>query len=114
MDQKKSRPLHPPESYLSKVFVMNEGLFDFGPILIGKDAEKRHSDDNRIKVANSAKLRITNNGSYDALVTFALSSTLQGEELPPGKSPFIIEPETMNLKVDQTEELTLWAFPDEA
>ena len=59
-------------------------------------------------------MRITNNGNYDAVVTFALSSTLLGEELPPGKSPFIIEPEIMNLKVDQTEELTVWAFPEEA
>jgi len=40
MDQKKSRPANPPDSYLSKVYVMNEGLFDFGPILIGKDSEK--------------------------------------------------------------------------
>jgi hypothetical protein len=45
MDQKKSRPNHAPESYLSKVFILNEGLFDFGPILVGKDAEKRNSDD---------------------------------------------------------------------
>lgn len=45
MDQKKSRPANPPDSYLSKVWIINEGLFDFGPILVGKDPEKRNSDD---------------------------------------------------------------------
>ena len=30
------------------------------------------------------------------------------------KSPFIIEPETMDLKVDETKHLTVFSFPDQA
>jgi len=53
MAQKKSRPSQPPESYLSKTYVVSEGVFDFGPLLIGKDPEKRHSDE-LVKKVNSS------------------------------------------------------------
>jgi len=39
---KKSRPLIAPDSYLSKIFVAQEGIFDFGPLLIGKNPDKRN------------------------------------------------------------------------
>ena len=34
---KKTRPATCPECYLSKVFVLNENCYDFGPLLIGKN-----------------------------------------------------------------------------
>jgi hydrocephalus-inducing protein len=35
---KKSRPATVPECYLSKSYVLSENVFDFGPLLIGKNA----------------------------------------------------------------------------
>ena len=47
--------------------------------------------------------------------SFTLRSTLPSEEGGPGeKSPFIIEPETMELDIDETKELTVFSFPDQA
>jgi hydrocephalus-inducing protein len=41
LSQKKVRPATEPESFLQKTFVVQENTFDFGPLLIGKDPEKR-------------------------------------------------------------------------
>jgi len=59
---KKNRPLNPPESYISKAYITNENVFDFGPLLIGKNAEKRNEPD-VIKI-NSTTLRISNLGKF--------------------------------------------------
>ena len=110
MVQKRSRPANPPESYLSKCFISSEGVFDFGPLLIGKDSEKRVDDvdvDGTLKKANSSQFRITNNGKYDLKVKFALESTQVSDESQ-AKSPFIFEPESMDLRVEDTENLTVW------
>ena len=55
MAQKKTRPAQAPESYLSKYFVISENAFDFGPLLINKDSEKRHTDET-VKRVNSSVL----------------------------------------------------------
>lgn len=115
MVQKRMRPAAPPESYLSKCFISNEGVFDFGPLLIGKDPEKRDPENENSKVlaeANSSQYRITNNGKYDLQVKFALESTQVTDE-PQPKSPFILDPEIMELKVEETKNLTVWCFPEE-
>jgi len=112
MVQKRQRPTNAPESYLQKSFVVSENVFDFGPLLIGKDAEKR-TEDTALKKANSSEFRITNNGKYDLNVKFALESTLISEDVQTTKSPFIFEPESMTLKVEETENLTVWCFPEE-
>lgn len=112
MLHKKLRPQQPPESYLSKCFVVNENQFDFGPLLIRKDPEKRHEDE-QLKKVNSSVFQISNNGKYDIKGTFTLRSTLPTEEGGIGeKSPFILEPEEMELKIDETKNLTVWAFPE--
>ena len=115
MVQKRQRPPTAPESYLSKCYISGEGAFDFGPLLIGKDPEKRSDEDDAdglLRKANSSQFRISNNGKYDLQVKFALESTLMSEETQP-KSPFIFEPELMDLKVEETQELTVWCFPEE-
>ena len=115
MVQKRLRPSSPPESYLSKCFISSEGVFDFGPLLVGKDQEKRGEEvdvDGTLKKANSCQFRITNNGKYDLQAKFALESSQVNDE-PQPKSPFIFEPEIMNLKVEETENLTVWCFPEE-
>ena len=112
MAYKKSRPSIAPDSYLSKTFVVSEDVFDFGPLLIGKDPEKRNVDEN-IKKVNSYVFNITNNGKYDLSATFTLKSTLSVEEGGNGeKSPFILEPDRMDLKIDETKPLLVYAFPD--
>jgi hydrocephalus-inducing protein len=35
---KKARPTSVPECYLSKSYILSENTFDFGPLLIGKNA----------------------------------------------------------------------------
>lgn len=94
--------------------MVSENVFDFGPLLIGKDPEKRQNDD-LIKKVNSSTFQISNNGKYDLQATFTLKSSLPLEEGGTGeKSPFIIEPETMDLKIDETKNLTVYSFPHEA
>ena len=58
---KRTRPAQAPDSYLDKTYVVSESLFDFGPLLIGKDAMKR-TEDETLKTVNSCEIRITNNG----------------------------------------------------
>ena len=53
MASKKLRPTQTPDSYLSKCFVISENLFDFGPLLVNKDPEKRHTDE-IVKRVNSS------------------------------------------------------------
>jgi hypothetical protein len=44
MTHKKTRPAQQPESLLSKTFVVSENAFDFGPLLVRKDPERRATD----------------------------------------------------------------------
>lgn len=61
---KRTRPPTVPECYLSKAFVLSENLFDFGPLLIGKNAEKKNEKD--ILATNSSVFKLLNNGNYHA------------------------------------------------
>lgn len=113
--QKKSRPLQPPESYLSRTYVVSEGVFDFGPLLVGKDPEKRSTMDQAAREISAFDFQITNNGKFKVHANFTLKSTLPNEDgTQPEKSPFILEPENMELDIDQSMPLTVYAFPDKA
>lgn len=80
--------------------------------MIGKDSEKRH--DEAVRRVNGTFFQITNNGKYDLEASFVLKSSLPPEEGgPTEKSPFIIEPAEAKLKVDETLNLQVFAFPDE-
>jgi hydrocephalus-inducing protein len=50
LTQKKTRPTTEPECFLQKTFVASENIFDFGPLLIGKDPEKRNEEE--VKAVN--------------------------------------------------------------
>ena len=71
---KKSRPHNPPDSYISKAFITNENVFDFGPLLIGKNPENRNNKD-MIKI-NSTSFRFSNLGKFNTKLEFALKSTI--------------------------------------
>ena len=112
-EQKRQRLANPPDCYLQKCYISNENVFDFGPLLIGKDPEKRHEGD-LTKSPNYTEFRISNNGKYDLNVKFCLDSFLVSNNPKIIKSPFIFEPESMNLKIDETQSLKVWWIPDEA
>lgn len=97
---KKNRPVE-KDQIAQKCFIQSENVFEFGPLLIKKDAEKR--TDPKVQEINSAVFQITNNGKYRVEAIFTLKSTLAVEEGgQEGKSPFIIEPSTCSLAVDET------------
>ena len=119
MQRKKVRPPQPPESYISKHFITQENVFDFGPLLIGKDPTKK--DTNAYIYVNSSVFRMTNNGKYDAELEFSFGSSVIEGPVPKGAGPegslrkkgiFLLEHEKLTLKMDQTEDLRVWAFPD--
>ena len=110
---KKTRPLNPPESYLSKVYVSSEGVFDFGPLLIGKSPANRQQA--AVKAVNSSVFHITNQGKFDCELSFDLLSSIQAEQGDYKKDIFFIEPEKMTLKVNEIPgEVRVWALPSEA
>ena len=109
---KKTRPLTTPESYLSKIYVSSEGIFDFGPLLIGKNPMNRQNPE--LKAMNSTTFRITNQGKFDCELQFDLMSTILSEQNDYKKEIFFIEPEKMLLKVnDLPSEVRIWALPFE-
>lgn len=60
-------------------------------------------------------MQITNNGKYKVEAAFTLKSTLPQEEGGVGeKSPFILDPESMELEIDESKSLTVYSFPDQA
>jgi hydrocephalus-inducing protein len=59
---KRTRTPTVPDCYLSKAFVLSESTFDFGPLLIGKNAEKKNEKE--IMATNSAVFKLHNNSNY--------------------------------------------------
>lgn len=108
--RKRKRPTRYPDSLLSKTFVINEDKFDFGPLLIGKNFEKKHEAD--IMKVNSSVYRITNSGKYKSEVSFDLASNVfETEDYK--KGIYMFEPENIDLEVDETKEIRVWCIPDE-
>ena len=112
MSIKKTRPVE-KDQILIKSYIQSEGVFEFGPLLIKKDAEKR--SDPKVQEVNSTIFQITNNGKYKLDATFTLRSTLSLEEGGvEGKTPFIVEPTECSLGMDETLQLRVYAFPEQA
>ncbi|EGR28756.1 hypothetical protein IMG5_169530, partial [Ichthyophthirius multifiliis] len=108
---KKNRPPNPPESYLQKYYIQNENIFDFGPLLIGKNPEKR----NEIRNINSCTFRISNQGKFDTQLQFQLMSSIKDQNDPEYKKGiFWIEPEILFIaKNDVPQEIRVWAIPEQ-
>ena len=100
LTQKRQRPSNPPDCYLHKTYISNENAFDFCPLLIGIDPEKRH-DDERIKSSNATEFRITNCGKYDLSAKFCLESSLADSNPKALRLSLIFELELMNLKIEE-------------
>jgi hydrocephalus-inducing protein len=112
MSIKKNRPAE-KEALIIKSYVQSENLFEFGPLLIKKDPERRSEPE--YQKMNSSIFQITNSGKFPVEAQFCLKSLLSPEEGgQEGKSPFIIEPAEAVLQVEETLQLRVFAFPDEA
>lgn len=86
-------------------------MFEFGPLLIGKNPDKRTDPD--VRKVNSTTFRIANNGKYDANLEFALLSTIKDNDPEFKKGIFWIEPENMKISpTDIPQELRVWAIPN--
>lgn len=110
---KNRRPAALPDSLLSKVYVLSENVFDFGPLLIGKNPENRHKPE--LVSVNSAKFRISNHGKYPANIAFALMSQVMENNPEYVKNIYFFEPEKMEIGVnDIPKELRVWCIPSEA
>lgn len=79
---KKSRPTNPPESYLSRVYIQSEQLFEFGPLLVGK------TDRPSNKNINSSVFRISNSGKFDSEIQFQLLSSVMENDAAYKKGVF--------------------------
>ncbi len=121
--QVKVRPSTPS---VSRQFVISKNLFEFGPVLAGRDPtgyqDNKYPD-------HTARLRITNNGLFPARVELGLQSAVSStprdgkKAAPPagakgdkgkggaGEGPFILSHTELDLAIDETQEITLYAFP---
>ena len=95
----------PSSANISRQYIISDQKFDFGPLLAGKS---KAVEEPALHVANTSKFRITNSGLFDLNVAFALRSA---EEEP--SDVFSFEPESMSLKVDETQDITVFAYPQE-
>jgi len=125
--------MKPASGYASKQYVTSLGIYDFGPLLAGRDPSTRQltaQEDPHVQ-HHIEKFRITNNSLFKAKVQFSLQSS--GSESPDegggkkdkkdkgGKEdkeeklneeyPFIIEPKELELEIDETQEIRVSCFP---
>jgi len=63
MHRRRGRPANIPERFVNRHFIQTEHVFEFGPLLMGKNYENRH--DENCRNFNMTNFRITNNGLYD-------------------------------------------------
>ncbi|KAL0040642.1 hypothetical protein WJX79_000331 [Trebouxia sp. C0005] len=121
----------PDSAKIARHFIMSSGQFEFGPLLAGKDSkgyrEGAHPE-------HCTKLHMTNCGKFDLHVEWELKSqpVPVTPPVPAGKGAkpkaasaaakdaaalaaaapvFLFEPKAMDLKVGETQDITIWAFP---
>ena len=103
-----------PPARVSKKFVMSRNTFEFGPLLIGKDAAGR---DDESKRTNSDTFRISNDGPFTAKVDFKFLKGMSGNaegESETASDVFVVEPTALELESGETKELCVWAYPTAA
>jgi len=111
-----------------KQYIMDQKIFKFGPLLVGKryeDAKETSSKSVALGATYSDTWRISNTGVFDCRIDFTFLHSLDQTSGKPDDSqnltnpgravttPFHVEPSTLDLKVDEVKEITIWAFPKE-
>ena len=121
-----------PPARVCKKFVVSRNMFEFGPLLVGKDKTGRDADAMR---TNGDCFRISNDGPFTAKVNFSFlegragaasvaAGPTEGDEgaeaaaaaAPAAKSGkpsdvFVVEPAALELEPGETKELAVWAYP---
>jgi len=92
----------PPGMIVSKQFVVSRNVFEFGPLLVGKDKE----DYKEKYPENRERFRITNNGLFPMHVHLCFKDDVEG-------NVFVVEPASLDLPVDETQDVTVYAFTEE-
>ncbi|XP_056138426.1 hydrocephalus-inducing protein homolog [Lampris incognitus] len=86
---------------LQKTYVVQPGVFEFGPLLCGKTRDRYKE---RKYPENTERFLIHNNSALDAEVQFCFQNDTKA-------TTYLLDPPTMTLKPDQKQELTVWAYP---
>lgn len=86
---------------------MKEQIYEFGPLLLGKD--KSQTGKESVKKTNSEVLTFTNSGVFDAKMDLAFRSSLKEGVT----TPFHVDPDKFELEPGNTMTVKLWAFPEE-
>ena len=121
MNRIKTRPFEAPP--VSKKFVLSREVYEFGPLLAWKESFLKEpvadDADEKAKLAvsttletNSENFRITNNGSFPAVIDFFFESS-RATEPHPSKDLFTVDPAHLELEMGDTAEVKVWSFPKE-
>ena len=103
------KPNHAPKKY-----VLSRSTFEFGSLLIGKDADLRHNAPDTVQYAqtrqkNGETFQISNSGQFPVHVDFCFTN--DGTDEQTTTFPFYLEPTSLDLVQGETKEITVWAFP---
>ncbi|KAM4614098.1 hydrocephalus-inducing protein homolog [Discoglossus pictus] len=93
-----------PNEIIQKKFVLSTGTFDFGPLLCGKSRDKYKAGQ---FPENMEKITICNESPMVSEIGFCFQHDVKAVT-------FILDPPTMNLKPNEKQELSIWAYPTSA
>ncbi|KAM9374294.1 hydrocephalus-inducing protein homolog [Phaethornis superciliosus] len=89
---------------ISKQYVLDTGVFHFGPLLCGKSRDRYKALD---YPSNCERLTILNISPMEARVQFSFEYDQKADT-------FILDPPNMRLKPKEKQELSIWAYPTSA
>uniref|UniRef100_W5LN16 HYDIN axonemal central pair apparatus protein n=1 Tax=Astyanax mexicanus TaxID=7994 RepID=W5LN16_ASTMX len=89
-----------PEDGLQKTYIVRSGLYDFGPVLCGKNRDRYKEK----YPENTERLVIHNNSPLEAEVNFLFQHDTKA-------TTFFLDPPSMVLKPKEKKELTVLAYP---
>ncbi|KAM6294461.1 hydrocephalus-inducing protein homolog [Aegotheles albertisi] len=89
------------DAIISKQYIMDTGVFHFGPLLCGKSRDRYKALDN---CSNCEKITILNITPWEAVVHFFFEHDLKADT-------FLLDPPSMRLKPNEEQELRIWAYP---
>ncbi|KAM6352746.1 hydrocephalus-inducing protein homolog isoform 6-T13 [Alca torda] len=92
------------DDIIFKQYVMNTGVFHFGPLLCGKSRDWYKAQH---YPSNSEKITILNITPLEAEVHFFFERDLKADT-------FFLDPPSMRLKPNEKQELSVWAYPTSA
>ncbi|XP_030334371.1 hydrocephalus-inducing protein homolog [Strigops habroptila] len=92
------------DDIIFKQYVMDTGVFHFGPLLCGKSREWYKALPHP---SNCEKITILNITALEAEVHFCFEHDLKADT-------FLLDPPSMKLKPNEKQELSIWAYPTSA